>query len=237
MARTIRRHVLRTSAVTAVLALPAVPFQPTALPSTPSARRDDRRVHRTPRADRRLPVQQGLGRHRRKDGRRDLAQHGHAPVLRAAGALHLPATAQGAARPTAAGRVAPHPARRGGPVPQRRPARLRRLAAHRPRRSRTGRAGPPVAEGHPLRRAGHTPPLHGRRPPQCRTGTCPGGAARSSGSPGGPYPRAGRVRGTDRPRIVDASVFPRIPGFFVAAPIYMISEKASDVILADTARA
>ena len=41
-----------------------------------------------------------------------------------------------------------------------------------------------------------------------------------------------RVRGVDRLRIVDASVFPRIPGFFVAVPIYMISEKASDVILA-----
>lgn len=40
-----------------------------------------------------------------------------------------------------------------------------------------------------------------------------------------------RVRGVDRLRIVDASVFPRIPGFFVATPIYMISEKASDVIL------
>ncbi|WP_406723608.1 GMC family oxidoreductase [Streptomyces sp. GD-15H] len=46
-----------------------------------------------------------------------------------------------------------------------------------------------------------------------------------------------RVRGVDRLRIVDASVFPRIPGFFVAAPIYMISEKASDVILGDAARA
>ncbi|GKQ36198.1 GMC family oxidoreductase [Streptomyces sp. A012304] len=46
-----------------------------------------------------------------------------------------------------------------------------------------------------------------------------------------------RVRGTDRLRIVDASVFPRIPGFFVAVPIYMISEKASDVILRDAARA
>ena len=47
--------------------------------------------------------------------------------------------------------------------------------------------------------------------------------------------RRQRVPGTrsvDRLRIVDASVFPRIPGFFVAAPIYMISEKASDVILA-----
>ncbi|MFJ3308847.1 GMC family oxidoreductase [Streptomyces sp. NPDC086549] len=46
-----------------------------------------------------------------------------------------------------------------------------------------------------------------------------------------------RVRGVARLRIVDASVFPRIPGFFVAAPIYMISEKASDVILGDAARA
>ncbi|MEV6833762.1 GMC oxidoreductase [Streptomyces sp. NPDC051133] len=45
-----------------------------------------------------------------------------------------------------------------------------------------------------------------------------------------------RVLGVDRLRIVDASIFPRIPGFFVAAPIYMISEKASDVILADASR-
>ncbi|MGW3128352.1 GMC family oxidoreductase [Streptomyces sp. NPDC001123] len=46
-----------------------------------------------------------------------------------------------------------------------------------------------------------------------------------------------RVRGVDRLRIVDASVFPRIPGFFVAAPIYMIGEKASDVVLRDAAHA
>ncbi|GHB77050.1 GMC oxidoreductase [Streptomyces viridiviolaceus] len=45
-----------------------------------------------------------------------------------------------------------------------------------------------------------------------------------------------RVCRVHRLRIVDASVFPRIPGFFVAAPIYMISEKASDVILSDAAR-
>ncbi|MER5886388.1 GMC family oxidoreductase [Streptomyces sp. NPDC001941] len=42
-----------------------------------------------------------------------------------------------------------------------------------------------------------------------------------------------RVRGVRRLRVVDASVFPRVPGFFVATPLYMISEKASDVILAD----
>ena len=34
-------------------------------------------------------------------------------------------------------------------------------------------------------------------------------------------------------RIVDASVFPRIPGFFIVTPIYMISEKAADVIEED----
>jgi len=45
-----------------------------------------------------------------------------------------------------------------------------------------------------------------------------------------------RVRGVDRLRIVDASVFPRIPGFFIATPIYMISEKTSDEILGDGAR-
>ena len=42
-----------------------------------------------------------------------------------------------------------------------------------------------------------------------------------------------RVLGTKNLRVVDASVFPRIPGFFVVTPVYMISEKASDVILAD----
>jgi choline dehydrogenase len=45
-----------------------------------------------------------------------------------------------------------------------------------------------------------------------------------------------RVRGVERLRIVDASVFPRIPGFFIVSAIYMLSEKASDVILADAAR-
>jgi choline dehydrogenase len=42
-----------------------------------------------------------------------------------------------------------------------------------------------------------------------------------------------RVIGTQNLRIVDASVFPRIPGFFIVTPIYMIAEKASDVILTD----
>ncbi|MGL5795193.1 MAG: GMC oxidoreductase, partial [Waterburya sp.] len=42
-----------------------------------------------------------------------------------------------------------------------------------------------------------------------------------------------RVHGIRNLRIVDASVFPRIPGYFILTPIYMISEKASEVILAD----
>jgi len=42
-----------------------------------------------------------------------------------------------------------------------------------------------------------------------------------------------RVHRTEGLRIVDASVFPKIPGLFIVVPIYMIAEKASDVILAD----
>ncbi|PKS11292.1 hypothetical protein jhhlp_003054 [Lomentospora prolificans] len=40
-----------------------------------------------------------------------------------------------------------------------------------------------------------------------------------------------RVRGVDSLRVVDASVFPRIPGYFLAVPVYMVSEKAADTIL------
>lgn len=42
-----------------------------------------------------------------------------------------------------------------------------------------------------------------------------------------------RVHGTTGLRVVDASVFPRIPGFFVVTSVYMIAEKASDVIIED----
>lgn len=42
-----------------------------------------------------------------------------------------------------------------------------------------------------------------------------------------------RVHGTRGLRVVDASVFPRIPGFFIVSSIYMIGEKAADSILAD----
>jgi choline dehydrogenase len=42
-----------------------------------------------------------------------------------------------------------------------------------------------------------------------------------------------RVHGIKRLRVVDASVFPRIPGFFIVTAVYMLAEKASDVILED----
>ena len=41
-----------------------------------------------------------------------------------------------------------------------------------------------------------------------------------------------RVHGTQGLRVVDASVFPRIPGLFILSAVYMIGEKAADVILA-----
>jgi choline dehydrogenase len=43
-----------------------------------------------------------------------------------------------------------------------------------------------------------------------------------------------RVHATHGLRVVDASIFPRIPGFFIASAIYMAAEKAAHVILEDS---
>jgi choline dehydrogenase-like flavoprotein len=59
--------------------------------------------------------------------------------------------------------------------------------------------------------------------------TCPIGPKEKGGVLSSDF----RVHGTKGLRVVDASVFPRIPGFFVVMPIYMIAEKAADMILAD----
>ena len=45
-----------------------------------------------------------------------------------------------------------------------------------------------------------------------------------------------KVKGAGSLRVVDASVFPRIPGLFILSSVYMIGEKAADVILADAKR-
>ncbi len=55
----------------------------------------------------------------------------------------------------------------------------------------------------------------------------------ASDDPNGVLDPRFRVRGVSNLRVVDASVFPRIPGFFIASAVYMISEKASAVMLAE----
>jgi choline dehydrogenase len=45
-----------------------------------------------------------------------------------------------------------------------------------------------------------------------------------------------KVRGVSHLRVVDASVFPEIPGTFIALPTFMMSEKAADVLLGKAAR-
>ncbi|MDO6416045.1 GMC family oxidoreductase [Sphingomonas sp. BIUV-7] len=40
-----------------------------------------------------------------------------------------------------------------------------------------------------------------------------------------------RVHGVNRLRIVDASIFPRIPGYFIVSAVYMAAERAADLIL------
>ncbi|MEX8518869.1 MAG: GMC family oxidoreductase [Leptothrix sp. (in: b-proteobacteria)] len=50
-------------------------------------------------------------------------------------------------------------------------------------------------------------------------------------SAGGVLDSEFKVHGSRGLRVVDASVFPLIPGFFVASAVYMIGEKAADVIL------
>ena len=63
--------------------------------------------------------------------------------------------------------------------------------------------------------------------------TCAIGPREESGVLGSDF----RVHGTAGLRVVDASVFPRIPGFFIASAVYMVGEKAAEAILADAARA
>jgi choline dehydrogenase-like flavoprotein len=58
--------------------------------------------------------------------------------------------------------------------------------------------------------------------------TCPIGNAAT----GGVLTSDFRVHGTEGLRVVDASVFPRIPGLFIASAVYMIGEKAAEVIAA-----
>lgn len=60
--------------------------------------------------------------------------------------------------------------------------------------------------------------------------TCPIGAA---GDPGAVLDSKFRVKGVDGLRVVDASVFPKIPGTYTALSTYIVSEKAADDIMED----
>lgn len=62
--------------------------------------------------------------------------------------------------------------------------------------------------------------------------SCPIGAA----DQGGVLDSAFAVHGVRRLRVVDASVFPSIPGFFVVSAVYMVAEKAADTILRQAAQ-
>jgi choline dehydrogenase-like flavoprotein len=61
--------------------------------------------------------------------------------------------------------------------------------------------------------------------------TCPMGPREK----GGVLDSRLRVHGVPRLRVVDASIFPRIPGYFIVSAVYMAAEKAADMILEDSA--
>jgi choline dehydrogenase len=56
--------------------------------------------------------------------------------------------------------------------------------------------------------------------------TCPIGARARGGVLSSDF----KVHGTQGLRVVDASIFPRVPGLFIASSVYLIAEKAADVI-------
>jgi choline dehydrogenase len=64
--------------------------------------------------------------------------------------------------------------------------------------------------------------------------TCPMGPEEPKGADASRFVLNSKfeVRGTSGLRVVDASIFPKIPGLFIVTAIYMASEKAADVILA-----
>jgi choline dehydrogenase-like flavoprotein len=62
--------------------------------------------------------------------------------------------------------------------------------------------------------------------------SCPIGAAENGGVLSSDF----KVHGVQGLRVVDASAFPRLPGLFIVSAVYMIGEKAADVIAADARR-
>ena len=71
--------------------------------------------------------------------------------------------------------------------------------------------------------------LHQGQCPGLPRGTC----AMKPEDQGGMVDSRFRVHGVRNLRVVDASIFPRIPGYFIVTSIYMIAEKAADIMLGD----
>ena len=73
------------------------------------------------------------------------------------------------------------------------------------------------------------------------------GTCRMGSDPWRPYPASElrdkgavldsrfRVHGVERLRVVDASIFPEIPGYFIVTPIFMAAEKAAETLIDDSA--
>jgi choline dehydrogenase len=59
--------------------------------------------------------------------------------------------------------------------------------------------------------------------------TCAIGPKENNGVLGSDF----RVHGTEGLRVVDASIFPRIPGYFIVSAVYMVAEKGAEAILSD----
>ena len=88
------------------------------------------------------------------------------------------------------------------------------------------------------RACNRTPPRHWPSTCATRPGAITRRAPARSAPPtkGGVLDSAFAVHGVRRLRVVDASVFPVIPGFFVVSAVYMVAEKAADTILREAAR-
>lgn len=113
---------------------------------------------------------------------------------------------------------------------------VRRLNAHVPRFVNEIQPGSSIADGSPALRDWIESEAWGHH----ACGTCRIGGDPWRSNPGQLADKHAvldgkfRVHGVQGLRVVDASVFPEIPGYFIVTPIYMIGEKAADELLASS---